>query len=193
MILGLCCLNEYELHSFFFEMSMKYFRLVRKNVRKVRVRGGVGFNDLSGFFYLSAIRRWVLQSNVQEERWSISRLQFCFIYWKNDVLNVHRLFVKYAGVMSNKECRKIAKTNISEKNGLIEIAVIEHDALPEIEVFKQVPIGRERILFIDDEEILAGMGKDMLERLGYHVTVRNNPIEATFQEGNCSVGSEGFG
>jgi PAS domain S-box-containing protein len=44
-------------------------------------------------------------------------------------------------------------------------------------------LGIERILFIDDEEILAEMGKSMLERLGYHVTVRLSSLEAlaTFQ------------
>lgn len=43
--------------------------------------------------------------------------------------------------------------------------------------------GHERILFIDDEEILAKMGKEMLERLGYSVTVRSSSLEAlaTFQ------------
>ncbi len=46
-----------------------------------------------------------------------------------------------------------------------------------------VGLGNERILFIDDEEILAEMSKIMLERLGYHVTVRSNSLEAltTFQ------------
>ncbi|WP_163337155.1 PAS domain-containing sensor histidine kinase [Desulfopila sp. IMCC35008] len=58
------------------------------------------------------------------------------------------------------------------------IPVIEKELLPEIEDAKPTPVGRERILFIDDEEILAEMGKSMLERLGYHVTVRNNSIEA---------------
>ena len=38
--------------------------------------------------------------------------------------------------------------------------------------------GIERILFIDDEEMLAGMGKTMLERLGYRVTAVTNSIEA---------------
>ncbi len=38
--------------------------------------------------------------------------------------------------------------------------------------------GIERILFIDDEEMLAEMGKTMLERLGYRVTVETNSIEA---------------
>jgi PAS domain S-box-containing protein len=44
-------------------------------------------------------------------------------------------------------------------------------------------LGNERILFIDDDDILAEMGKIMLERLGYRVTVRTNSIEAleTFQ------------
>lgn len=61
--------------------------------------------------------------------------------------------------------------------------VIEKEQLNEIEDVEPIPIGRERILFIDDEEMLAELGKSMLERLGYHVTVRNNSIEAlkTFQ------------
>jgi len=47
-----------------------------------------------------------------------------------------------------------------------------------------VRLGNERILFIDDEEILAEMGKSMLERLGYQVTVRSSSLEAltTFQD-----------
>jgi CheY-like chemotaxis protein len=32
------------------------------------------------------------------------------------------------------------------------------------------PRGNERILFVDDEEILVRMGKEMLESLGYRVT-----------------------
>ncbi len=38
--------------------------------------------------------------------------------------------------------------------------------------------GNERILFIDDEEMLVKMGKNMLENLGYQVTERTNSIEA---------------
>lgn len=46
-----------------------------------------------------------------------------------------------------------------------------------------VPLGSERILFIDDEEVLTDLAKTMLERLGYLVTVRNNSLEGltTFQ------------
>ncbi len=45
------------------------------------------------------------------------------------------------------------------------------------------PAGTEHILLIEDEEILLEMGKNMLERLGYHVTTRKNGGEAleTFQ------------
>ncbi len=43
--------------------------------------------------------------------------------------------------------------------------------------------GNERILFIDDEDILAEMGRDVLKRLGYRVTVRTDSLTAleTFQ------------
>ena len=41
-----------------------------------------------------------------------------------------------------------------------------------------IPGGRERILFVDDEEIVANMGKNMLERLGYHVIAKQKSLEA---------------
>jgi len=41
-----------------------------------------------------------------------------------------------------------------------------------------VPGGHERILFVDDEEALGEMGRDLLEELGYKVTVRASGIEA---------------
>ena len=43
---------------------------------------------------------------------------------------------------------------------------------------ESIPMGKERILFIDDEEILVEMGKTMLERLGYEVTGCPNGNEA---------------
>ena len=48
----------------------------------------------------------------------------------------------------------------------------------EIEESQEAPRGKERILFVDDEELLAEMGKVMLERLGYTVTARRSSIEA---------------
>ncbi len=41
-----------------------------------------------------------------------------------------------------------------------------------------LPQGNEHILFVDDEEVLAEMVQNMLERLGYRVTVRTNSLEA---------------
>jgi PAS domain S-box-containing protein len=41
-----------------------------------------------------------------------------------------------------------------------------------------VPRGNQRILFIDDEEILAEMGRSMLERLGYNVVVQTDSAQA---------------
>jgi PAS domain S-box-containing protein len=38
--------------------------------------------------------------------------------------------------------------------------------------------GKEHILFIDDEEMLAELGQAMLKRLGYHVTTRTNSLDA---------------
>ena len=67
----------------------------------------------------------------------------------------------------------------------VYLPVIKDPALLEIEPvpFDLPLLGNERILFIDDEEILADVGRAMLERLGYRVTVRRNSIEAlnTFQ------------
>ncbi len=41
-----------------------------------------------------------------------------------------------------------------------------------------LPTGTERILFIDDEEVLAKIGKKILEPLGYKVTIRTSSTEA---------------
>jgi CheY-like chemotaxis protein/two-component sensor histidine kinase len=41
-----------------------------------------------------------------------------------------------------------------------------------------VPRGRERILFIDDEEMLVEMGQGLLEKVGYEVVTTTSSIEA---------------
>lgn len=56
--------------------------------------------------------------------------------------------------------------------------VVERDVLPERKEPNDIPKGKERILLVDDEELLAQMSKEMLERLGYHVTVRYGSLEA---------------
>ena len=43
---------------------------------------------------------------------------------------------------------------------------------------EKVPKGNERILLVDDEEIIVDLEKQMLERLGYHVTERTSSSDA---------------
>jgi len=43
---------------------------------------------------------------------------------------------------------------------------------------ENLPSGTERILFVDDELPIANMGSQILERLGYQVTVRTSSVEA---------------
>jgi PAS domain S-box-containing protein len=49
---------------------------------------------------------------------------------------------------------------------------------PEAAPSKPLPMGRERVLFVDDEPALALVGKQMLERLGYEVVGRTASLEA---------------
>jgi len=46
------------------------------------------------------------------------------------------------------------------------------------ENIKSLPLGKERILFIDDEENLVDIMRDLLQRLGYRVAVTRHPLDA---------------
>jgi CheY-like chemotaxis protein len=65
----------------------------------------------------------------------------------------------------------------------IYFPITEKEATPEPTELERVPAGVERILFVDDEELLVELGVLMLERLGYKVTGRTNSMDAltTFQ------------
>jgi len=58
------------------------------------------------------------------------------------------------------------------------LPVAESEGILETDSTEPIPEGKERILFVDDEEIIADMGKYMLERLGYKVTARQTSLEA---------------
>jgi CheY-like chemotaxis protein len=60
----------------------------------------------------------------------------------------------------------------------VYLPVIELEAKPETEFEEPLPTGNERILFIDDEKIIADLGTQMLAPLGYEVTIRTSSIEA---------------
>ncbi len=55
---------------------------------------------------------------------------------------------------------------------------LEQEAVTVVVPVERVPSGTERILFVDDEEMLAGLGKVMLEHLGYEVTSQTISLEA---------------
>jgi PAS domain S-box-containing protein len=56
---------------------------------------------------------------------------------------------------------------------IIEQTTVCHTISQEV-----IPLGRERILFVDDEAALADMAKEMLGRLGYHVTAHTDSLDA---------------
>jgi CheY-like chemotaxis protein len=60
----------------------------------------------------------------------------------------------------------------------VYLPVISDVALSEKKQAGLVQLGNERILLVDDERMIADMGKSMLERLGYQVTTRTNSLEA---------------
>ncbi|MGD0229026.1 MAG: GAF domain-containing protein [Syntrophorhabdales bacterium] len=41
-----------------------------------------------------------------------------------------------------------------------------------------IPTGHERVLFVDDEEAIVEMGRELLEELGYRVTTRTSSVDA---------------
>ena len=58
------------------------------------------------------------------------------------------------------------------------LPVAKGDASEDKTIFKALPKGDERILFVDDETALVKIGRDLLERLGYQVDTQTNPVEA---------------
>ena len=50
--------------------------------------------------------------------------------------------------------------------------------MSETEELKTLPLGKEQILYVDDEDFLIDLGKNMLKKLGYRVETRTQPIEA---------------
>jgi len=60
----------------------------------------------------------------------------------------------------------------------VYLPIIEKQLEKKIKAERPIPTGTEHILFVDDEESLIDMGKQLLVSLGYTVTSRINSIEA---------------
>jgi CheY-like chemotaxis protein len=55
---------------------------------------------------------------------------------------------------------------------------IEGTCAMDCNIEETTPEGSENILFVDDEEVLASLAKEMLEKLGYHVQASTSSLEA---------------
>jgi PAS domain S-box-containing protein len=60
----------------------------------------------------------------------------------------------------------------------VYLPVIMRKLTTEEEISTPLPMGHERILFVDDEHPLVEIGRQMLQRLGYTVATRTSSIEA---------------
>jgi PAS domain S-box-containing protein len=60
----------------------------------------------------------------------------------------------------------------------VYLPVLEKQDQPKEKYHDPLTGGTEHILLVDDETALTHMGRQMLERLGYQVTVRNSSVEA---------------
>ena len=60
----------------------------------------------------------------------------------------------------------------------VYLPIIQGEEKPEKETEGPLPTGNERILFVDDEELLIGLGSQRLERLGYEVVPKISSTEA---------------
>ncbi len=60
----------------------------------------------------------------------------------------------------------------------VYLPVIERRAEVDAIERKKLPMGTERVLFVDDEQLLTNVGSRILETLGYRVTASNSSTEA---------------
>ena len=90
---------------------------------------------------------------------------------------VHGIVKNYAGFIT-------CHSQVGEGSVFrINLPVLDEQPVDENKSDELIPVGTERILFIDDEKMLAELGQTMLERLGYRVTARTSSLDAltTFQ------------
>ena len=80
-----------------------------------------------------------------------------------------------------RSCKGTVTVENAQPSGAVftvYLPVVQEEAFHRAEMEKIVPGGDERILFVDDEPPLADLGKHLLERQGYHVTICTSSAEA---------------
>jgi two-component system cell cycle sensor histidine kinase/response regulator CckA len=86
---------------------------------------------------------------------------------------VHGIITSHGGAITVESARGQGTTFAIYLPRLIEpVADTEHPAETPL------PLGTERILFVDDEAPLAHVGQGLLERLGYQMVVHTSSVEA---------------
>jgi CheY-like chemotaxis protein len=85
---------------------------------------------------------------------------------------VHGIVTNHDGAISvDSEIGKGATFNIF-------LPIVEREPIPEIRIDEDLPTGKERILFVDDEVSIVRMSRQRLKRIGYKVASTTSPIEA---------------
>lgn len=85
---------------------------------------------------------------------------------------IHGIITGYGGAISVES--KLGKGTSFH----VYFPVIAQQDLSPVEDSQEISQGNERVLLIDDEETLAELSKDILERLGYGVTVQHSSMDA---------------
>jgi len=88
---------------------------------------------------------------------------------------VHGIVTKYGG------CIEVESTPGKGSKFDLYFPVIQEAELPAPAEKEEMPRGKERILFIDDEPPLVEIGQQMLVRLGYEVVTNSNSIDGLNQ------------
>jgi CheY-like chemotaxis protein len=86
---------------------------------------------------------------------------------------VHGIVKSYGGVIIVE-----SKMGKGTEFGVYLPLLMETEDIPEVEVTEYMVGGKERILFVDDEEVLVHVGREMLSCLGYEVEGRTSSIDA---------------
>jgi CheY-like chemotaxis protein len=83
------------------------------------------------------------------------------------------------GIMKDHEGDIMMESRLGEGTTFeLYFPQIKQQTSPNGDPLFSIPMGKERILFIDDEEMLAVMSKDLVEMLGYAVTFKTSSKEA---------------
>jgi CheY-like chemotaxis protein len=86
---------------------------------------------------------------------------------------VHGIVLSHGGAIT------VASTPHQGTAFVVYLPQMEEDAPPsEAPPLTPLPLGKECILFVDDEAALSAMGQAMLERLGYEVVACSSSLEA---------------